>query len=84
MFASQACVGCHAINGTAAAGVTGPNLTHLASRGFIAGGVLANTPENLHAWIKDPQSVKVGNIMPNLGLSDEQVNVLVAYLTTLK
>jgi len=84
LFASQACVGCHTINGTAAAGATGPNLTHLASRGFIAGGVLANTPENLHAWIKDPQSVKVGTIMPNLGLSDEQVNVLVAYLTTLK
>jgi len=49
LFASQACVGCHTINGTAASGVTGPNLTHLMSRGFIAGGVLANTPDNLHA-----------------------------------
>jgi cytochrome c oxidase subunit 2 len=84
LFASQACVVCHTIGGTAAAGLTGPNLTHLASRGFIAGGVLANTPENLHAWIKDPQAVKVGNIMPTLGLTDEQVNALVAYLTTLK
>jgi cytochrome c oxidase subunit 2 len=84
LFASQPCVGCHTINGTAAVGLTGPNLTHLASRGFIAGGVLANTPENLHAWIKDPQAVKVGTTMPTLGLTDEQVNVLVAYLTTLK
>jgi cytochrome c oxidase subunit 2 len=90
LFASQACVGCHTINGTAASGVTGPNLTHLMSRGFIAGGVLANTPENLHAWIKDPDSIKVGNLMAagyrqaDLHLTDEQVNVLVAYLTTLK
>jgi cytochrome c oxidase subunit 2 len=88
LFASQACVGCHTINGTAAAGLTGPNLTHLMSRGFIAGGVLANTPENLHAWIKNSEAVKVGNTMGialhDLHLTDEQVNVLVAYLTTLK
>lgn len=83
-FATQACIGCHTINGSAAAGLTGPNLTHLMSRGFLAGAVLPNSPENLRAWIKDPQAVKVGNTMPNLGLTDEQVNLLVAYLTTLK
>jgi cytochrome c oxidase subunit 2 len=58
------------------------------SRGFIAGGVLANTPENLHAWIKDSEAVKVGNTMGialrDVHLTDEQVNLLVAYLTTLK
>ena len=84
LFASLPCVGCHAIQGTAAAGVVGPNLTHLASRGFIAGGVLANTPTTLAAWIKDPQAVKPGNDMPTLGLSDTQVGQLVAYLNTLK
>jgi len=84
LFASQPCVGCHTINGTAAAGVVGPNLTHLASRGFIAGGVLPNTPDALRSWVKDPQAVKPGNDMPTLGLSDTQVNQLVAYLSTLK
>ena len=84
LFASLPCIGCHAIGGTAAAGVVGPNLTHLASRGFIAGGVLANTPETLRAWIKDPQAVKPGNDMPTLGLTDDQVGQLVAYLSTLK
>jgi cytochrome c oxidase subunit 2 len=84
LFASLPCVGCHTIQGTAAAGVVGPNLTHVASRGFIAGGVLANTPATLAAWIKDPQSVKPGNDMPTLGLSDTQVGQLVAYLSTLK
>ena len=84
LFASLPCVGCHTINGTAAAGVVGPNLTHLASRGFIAGGVLPNSTDSLRAWIKDPQAVKPGNDMPTLGLSDSQVNQLVAYLSTLK
>jgi cytochrome c oxidase subunit 2 len=84
LFANQPCVGCHTINGTNAAGVTGPNLTHVASRGFIAGGVLQNTPGELRAWIKDPQAIKPGSLMPTLGLSDDQVNKLAAYLSTLK
>jgi cytochrome c oxidase subunit 2 len=88
LFFTQACVGCHTINGTPAAGLSGPNLTHLASRGFIAGGVLANTPENLHVWIKDSEAVKEGNVMGvtlrSTPLNDEQVSLLVAYLTTLK
>ena len=84
LFMGQACVGCHTISGSPAAGVVGPNLTHVASRGFIAGGILANTPDELRAWIKDPQAIKPGNLMPTLGLTDDQVNKLVAYLSTLK
>jgi len=84
LFASLPCIGCHTINGAAGVGVVGPNLTHVASRGFIAGGVLRNSPEELRAWIKDPQSVKPGNDMPTLGLTDTQVTQLVAYLSTLK
>lgn len=84
------CVGCHTISGTAAAGVVGPNLTHMASRGFIAGGMLPNTTDSLRAWIKDAQSIKPGNLMPSfsnpngINLTDTQVNQLVAYLSTLK
>lgn len=84
LFMSQACVGCHTISGTVASGITGPNLTHLASRGFMAGAILPNTPAQLHVWIKDPQAVKPGTSMPTLGLSDDQVNLIVAYLSTLK
>ncbi len=78
------CIGCHTIEGTAAAGQVGPNLSHIGGRGFIAGGVLANTPENLKAWISNPQAIKPGTLMPNLGLAEDQVNSLVAYLETLK
>ncbi len=86
LFASLPCVGCHTISGTTAAGVVGPNLTHVASRGFIAGGALANTPEQLGAWIKDAQAVKPGNTMPSFKdqLTDAQVGQIVAYLETLK
>lgn len=78
------CKACHTLNGTVAAGTTGPNLTHLASRQFIAGGVLMNSPENLTAWLHDPQAIKSGSLMRIAPLDDTTINNLVAYLTTLK
>jgi cytochrome c oxidase subunit II len=83
LFATSACVGCHTINGTPFQGKTGPNLTHLASRTTIAGSVLPNTTEGLHAWLQDPPAVKPGSIMPNLNLNDEQIRLLTAYLQSL-
>ncbi len=84
VFATSACVGCHTISGTAAAGKVGPNLTHIGSHQTLAGAVLENTPQDLATWLKDPPAVKPGSIMPNLHLTDEQVNALVAYLESLK
>lgn len=83
--ASAQCRACHMINGTSAnIGVTGPNLTHVASRSFIAGGVLANTPENLKAWLRDTQAIKPGNKMIIAPLDEQTINNIVAYLQTLK
>ncbi|MDI3339527.1 MAG: cytochrome c oxidase subunit II [Sphaerobacter sp.] len=90
VFMSSGCVGCHTIKGTDAKGQLGPDLTHFGSRGLIAGGVLTNTPENLKAWVHDAPSIKPGQPgrplgMPAFtGLTDEQVNALVAYLESLK
>jgi cytochrome c oxidase subunit 2 len=84
LFQSRGCAACHTINGTPAAGKVGPNLTHLASRGVIAGSIQQNTPQDLRAWLKDPPAVKPGSIMPNLGLNDHELDVLVAYLQSLK
>ena len=84
LFQTRGCAACHTINGTPAQAKVGPNLTHLASRGVIAGAVLENTPENLRTWLKDPPAVKPGSIMPNLGLNDHELDVLVAYLQSLK
>lgn len=82
LFATSGCAGCHTIEGVAA-GTIGPNLTHFARRSTVAAGILDNNAQNLHAWIKDPPGVKPGSRMPNLGLTDQQVAYLVAYLQTL-
>ena len=75
---------CHAILGTTANGRTAPDLTHVASRGRIAAGRLRNTPDNLAAWIRDPQSIKPGVAMPANLLAPDDMQSLVAYLETLE
>lgn len=80
----QMCVACHAIEGTDAAGVIGPNLTHLASRERFAGSMFEVNEENLRAWLEDPPAQKPGSLMPDLELTEEQINALVAYLLSLE
>lgn len=88
IFMGQACIGCHAIDGTDAAGTSGPNLTHLASRGTFAGAMFRTNQENLERWVADAPSMKPGVRMPSgvdeLGLTPEQVRAIVAYLLTLE
>ena len=74
------CVACHTIRGTDSAGILGPDLTHMRSRGHIAAGLLENTPENMRRWLSDPQGVKPGNSMVIPELTGEQLDALVAYL----
>jgi cytochrome c oxidase subunit 2 len=84
LFESQACISCHVVRGTAAQGKFGPDLTHFMSRDTLASGAADNTPANLKLWIKDPDYVKPGSLMPAMQLSDDQIDKIVAYLTTLK
>jgi cytochrome c oxidase subunit 2 len=84
VFMSSACIGCHTINGTAAVGKVGPNLTHIASRTHIAGGMFENTAGNLIRWLSNPPGVKPGSLMPNLGLAPADIQKLVAYLQSLQ
>jgi cytochrome c oxidase subunit 2 len=85
VFAGGPCVGCHVIRGIPqAVGKAGPDLTHVGSRPYIAGGVLANTAHNLGRWLSNPPGVKAGSLMPNLNLPPADVDALVAYLQSLK
>jgi cytochrome c oxidase subunit 2 len=84
VFQQKGCSGCHTIEGTSAQGKVGPNLTHIASRQTLAGAVLENTPQDLRTWLRDPPAVKPGSIMPNLRLNDHELDVLVAYLQSLR
>jgi cytochrome c oxidase subunit 2 len=83
IFESTACVNCHSISGTAAKGSFGPDLTHLMSRETIAAGAAANTHEKLRLWIKNPDAIKPGSKMPAMGLSDQDLDAVTAYLETL-
>lgn len=80
LFQQATCANCHAINGTAARTQVGPDLTHMAERHVLAAGVLANTRTNLAKWLRNPQAYKPGTLMPNLQLTQTQVDALVDYL----
>lgn len=80
LFAAGACKTCHMIRGTEAIGKVGPDLTHFGSRTSIASKTLPSTLENLKAWLRNPQAVKPGTIMPNLNLKEEDIDALAAYL----
>lgn len=84
VFKSMSCQSCHAIRGYNPGSHTGPDLTHLASREYLAGGVVKNTPENIHRWLTDPQKVKPGAHMPNMHLTNQQKEDLTAFLKQLK
>jgi cytochrome c oxidase subunit II len=83
VYASRACVGCHTIRGVST-GVIGPDLTHFGSRRTLAAGLLPNTRDHLTAWLRDPDSVKPGVKMPNLGLSEADARAVATYLLSLK
>lgn len=83
-FYGNSCVNCHRVDGTTAKGVFGPDLTKLMTRQTIGAGVAPLTPENLRAWVRDPQTLKTGCLMPDMKLSDREVDSITAYLLTLQ
>ena len=83
-FLANSCVNCHTIRDTSAQGKFGPDLTHLMSRETLGAGAVSNTPDNLRLWVRDPQKFKVGCLMPNMQLTDQQVDQITAYLQTLR
>lgn len=84
VFESLACINCHAIRGSVAAGKFGPDLTHLMRRQTIGSGVAALTRRNLRAWVADPQQLKPGCLMPNMNLSNSELTQVVSYLQALE
>lgn len=76
LFMAKGCIVCHqnaAVNDAwknFSGFSVGPNLTNLKA-----------DPAFLHRWLKDPSAVKPGTEMPTLGLSDEEIDGLVAFLT---
>ena len=84
VFREKNCVNCHSIAGLMTKGRVAPDLTHVGSRTTLAAGTIPNTPENLAKWLNNPQAVKKGALMPEIGLKPEQIKNLTAYLAGLK
>jgi len=83
-FEQTSCVNCHRIGGTLAEGVFGPDLTHFGSRQTIAAGEAPLTPETLREWLRDPQTMKPGALMPDMKLTKQEINDIADYLMSLK
>jgi cytochrome c oxidase subunit 2 len=84
VFETTSCINCHAVSGTAANGRFGPDLAHLMSRETIASGAAKNTTANLRLWVRNPDAIKPGSLMPAMQLNDADLDALVAYLETLR
>ncbi|HJR51360.1 MAG TPA: c-type cytochrome [Gemmatimonadales bacterium] len=79
-IARYGCGSCHVIPGIRLArGKVGPPLSDFAARSYIAGNA-PNTPGNLAAWIRRPDSVEPGTVMPTLGVSRQEARDITAYL----
>jgi cytochrome c oxidase subunit II len=94
------CIACHTIkNHPTLKAHVGPDLTHIGSRLTIAGGLFPNDKAHLGAWIKNARMMKPGSQMQTLGkgqydpilkntqsigLTDQQIADIVAYLHALK
>lgn len=85
LFLASGCGACHAVRGTAAEGVLGPDLTHVGGRLSLGAGTLPNQPEALRRWLAHTEATKPGVLMPTFGmLSQDDLHALGAYLGELK
>ena len=96
VFQNKGCVQCHTVrfddpeasNIIAPDAFNGPDLTHFASRDTFAGAVLPEDGESYEAslkrWLADPPNVKPGSFMPNLALTEQEIDDLMAWLESMK
>jgi cytochrome c oxidase subunit 2 len=83
LFLAKGCISCHwhaqADVPASQSYKVGPDLTNIES---VPYGGMPNDADFLRKWLKDPQAVKPGTQMPNLGLSDGDIESLLAFLLT--
>ncbi|MGH8937316.1 MAG: cytochrome c oxidase subunit II, partial [Acidimicrobiia bacterium] len=97
VFQTRGCIQCHSVDYGPESELTnlipddafaGPNLTHFASRHVFAGASLPQQGETyreaLTRWLANPPAIKPGSYMPNLALTQQEIDSLIAWLSTLK
>ncbi|MCB8984271.1 MAG: hypothetical protein H6659_10635 [Ardenticatenaceae bacterium] len=74
LFVAKGCITCHQHSGVSfSAGLSlsiGPDLSRY-----------KGSPDYLRLWLHDPASVKPETVMPNLGLSSDEIETLIQFLT---
>lgn len=79
LFIAKGCITCHRHKAAGASGSyeVGPDLTMIESVPYDN---LPNSEDFLRKWLKDPGAIKPSTAMPNLGLTDEEIEELLAFL----
>jgi cytochrome c oxidase subunit 2 len=66
----------------------GPELTHFASRNVFAGAILPadgqSRADALKEWLADPPSTKPGSFMPDLALTEAEIDALIVWLESME
>jgi cytochrome c oxidase subunit 2 len=84
-FFSLGCQSCHAVRGTEAVGLVGPDLSRVGARPSLAAGTLPTRVETIAAWIQGAQHIKPENRMPSFDVMDgETLDAMAAWLESLK
>lgn len=85
LFLQSGCAACHTVRGVSVGATLAPDLTHVAARGTLGAGTLANVPGAMLAWIADVQALKPGAAMPSFShLPPETLAALAEYLEGLR
>lgn len=80
VYLQYGCASCHATPDVpSVSDGIGPDLHDFASNVYIAGQI-PNRPEELIQWIRQPQQMIPGSIMPNMGVTQEDAEDIAAFL----
>ncbi|MGH8913453.1 MAG: cytochrome c oxidase subunit II [Acidimicrobiia bacterium] len=92
VYVNKGCTQCHTVrfeddtasNIIAPDAFNGPELTHFASRNVFAGATLPEEgqtrDEGLKQWLADPPNTKPGSFMPDLALTEQEIDDLIVWL----
>ena len=92
VYLNKQCVQCHQVRFDdpdasvilAPEAFNGPELTHFASRNVFAGATLPEEgqtwEEALKEWLAGPPEVKPGSYMPDLALTEQEIDALIVWL----
>ena len=83
LVTAYGCPACHLISRSGPQGLTGPPLTTVGARSFIAGR-FPNEPIDMEQWLQHPQQLKPGTLMPDLGVTKRDARDIASYLATLR